>query len=50
MSLLCAARDVTGVKPQIIAGFYDMTGAQWGLVEALAKSGLIEAFFVPTRT
>jgi len=44
-----AARDLTGVKPQIVAGFYDMTGAQWGLVEALAKSGLIEAFFVPTE-
>src|SRR5258706_9397324 len=44
-----AARDVSGVKPQIVAGFYDMTGAQWGLVEALAKSGLIEAFFVPTE-
>ena len=44
-----AARDVTGVKPQIVAGFYDMTGAQWGLVEALAAAGKIEAFFVPTE-
>src|SRR6266550_1936112 len=43
-----AARDVSGVKPQIVAGFYDMTGAQWGLVEALAVAGKIEGFYLPT--
>jgi PD-(D/E)XK nuclease superfamily protein len=44
-----AARDVSGVKPQIVAGFYDMTGAQWGLVEALAEAGKVEAFFIPSE-
>jgi len=43
-----AARDVSGVKPQIVAGFYDMTGVQWGLVEALERAGKIVAFFSPT--
>ncbi len=43
-----AARDVSDVKPQIVAGFYDMTGAQWGLVEALARAGKIVEFFSPT--
>jgi hypothetical protein len=43
-----AARDLSGVKPQIVAGFYDMTGAQWGLVEALANSGKIVGVFSPS--
>ncbi|HEX3109892.1 MAG TPA: hypothetical protein VHU41_12430, partial [Thermoanaerobaculia bacterium] len=43
-----AARDVSGVTPQIVAGFYDMTGAQWGLVEALARGGKVVAFLSPT--
>ncbi|HEV8435426.1 MAG TPA: PD-(D/E)XK nuclease family protein [Thermoanaerobaculia bacterium] len=43
-----AARDVSGVKPQIVAGFYDMTGVQWALIDALARAGKIVAFFSPT--
>jgi hypothetical protein len=43
-----AARDVSGMKPQIVAGFYDMTGAQWGLVEALGRAGKLAGVFVPS--
>jgi hypothetical protein len=46
--LTLAAQDVSDVKPQIVAGFYDMTGAQWGLVDALAGAGKVIAFFSPT--
>jgi hypothetical protein len=46
--LSLAASDVSTVKPQIVAGFYDMTGAQWALVEALANAGKVVAFFSPT--
>jgi RecB family exonuclease len=35
------------VPPQIIAGFYDMTGAQLRLVHALEKTGNISAIYVP---
>ncbi|HEY8182256.1 MAG TPA: hypothetical protein VII32_08440, partial [Thermoanaerobaculia bacterium] len=35
------------VPPQIIAGFYDMTGAQLRLVHALEKTGKISAIYVP---
>jgi hypothetical protein len=43
-----AARDVSSVKPQIVAGFYDMTGAQWALVDALAQAGKVVGIFVPS--
>jgi RecB family exonuclease len=46
--LALAARDVSGVKPQIVAAFYDMTGAQWGLVSALAEAGKVVEFLCPT--
>ena len=35
------------VAPQIIAGFYDMTGAQLRVVHALEKTGKVSAIFVP---
>jgi len=35
------------VPPQIIAGFYDMTGAQLRLLHALEKSGKVSAILVP---
>src|SRR5438067_3081031 len=35
------------VAPQIIAGFYDMTGAQLRLVHALEKTGKVSAIYVP---
>lgn len=46
--LLFAARDVSNMKPQIVAGFYDMTGAQRGLVEALEGAGKVVEFLSPT--
>ncbi|HEY2324461.1 MAG TPA: hypothetical protein VGJ82_16495, partial [Thermoanaerobaculia bacterium] len=46
--LEAASRDVSDVKPQIVAGFYDMTGAQFALVDALARAGKVVAFFSPT--
>jgi ATP-dependent helicase/DNAse subunit B len=42
-----AAADVSAAVPQIVAGFYDMTGAQLALVEALANEGKIVAFYMP---
>src|SRR5437763_1911348 len=35
------------VAPQIVAGFYDMTGAQLALVEALRDAGKLAAVFIP---
>src|SRR5260370_2072820 len=35
------------VEPQIIAGFYDMTGAQLRVIHALEKTGRVSAIFVP---
>jgi ATP-dependent helicase/DNAse subunit B len=35
------------VAPQIVAGFYDMTGAQLALVEALRDAGKLAAVLVP---
>ncbi len=47
--LLRAARAVTGtLPPQLLAGFYDMTGAQFALVEALVAAGRIERAWVPS--
>ncbi|HEX7679469.1 MAG TPA: PD-(D/E)XK nuclease family protein [Thermoanaerobaculia bacterium] len=35
------------IAPQIVAGFYDMTGAQRRLIEALRAAGKLEAVYVP---
>src|SRR3954447_10528761 len=35
------------VAPQIVAGFYDMTGAQRRVIEALRTIGKVEAVYVP---
>jgi hypothetical protein len=44
-----AARLVDGRTPmQLLAGFYDMTGAQLRLVEALLHAGRIGGIWVPT--
>jgi RecB family exonuclease len=37
------------IKPQIIAGFYDMTGAQLRIVHALAAAKKLAAIFVPSE-
>jgi RecB family exonuclease len=45
-----AADRITGgaaVRPQLLAGFYDMTGVQSRLIEALHHAGFIDAVFVP---
>lgn len=50
--LLRAAKAIeegAAVPPQILAGFYDMTGAQLALVEALARAGKLTAAYVPAR-
>jgi ATP-dependent helicase/DNAse subunit B len=36
------------IAPQIVAGFYDMTGAQRRVVEALRATEKLEAVYVPT--
>jgi hypothetical protein len=36
------------VRPQLVAGFYDMTGAQRRLLEALLRSDRVAAIWVPT--
>jgi hypothetical protein len=44
-----AARAIDGsCTPQILADFYDMTGAQWQIVEALRNAGRLAAVFIPT--
>jgi RecB family exonuclease len=35
------------IAPQIVAGFYDMTGAQRRVIEALRAAGKLEAIYVP---
>jgi len=35
------------IAPQIVAGFYDMTGAQRRVIEALHATGKLEAVYVP---
>jgi hypothetical protein len=35
------------IAPQIVAGFYDMTGAQRRVIEALRTAGKLEAIYVP---
>ncbi|HEV7923566.1 MAG TPA: PD-(D/E)XK nuclease family protein [Thermoanaerobaculia bacterium] len=34
-------------RPYVLAGFYDMTGVQLGLVSALDRAGLLEAVYIP---
>ncbi|HYC59262.1 MAG TPA: PD-(D/E)XK nuclease family protein [Thermoanaerobaculia bacterium] len=41
-----AAKLAGSAKPQLVAGFYDMTGAQLGLVKALSDK--VQGFWVPT--
>jgi len=36
------------IAPQIVAGFYDMTGVQLALVHALDRAGKIAAIYIPT--
>jgi RecB family exonuclease len=45
--LSLAERSIGDVRPQIIAGFYDMTGAQLAFVRALLPH--VTAVFVPTE-
>ena len=35
------------LAPQIVAGFYDMTGAQRRIIEALQSAGKLEAIYIP---
>jgi RecB family exonuclease len=39
--------DRVTIAPQIVAGFYDMTGAQRRVIEALRQTGKLEAVYVP---
>ncbi|MDQ3281909.1 MAG: PD-(D/E)XK nuclease family protein [Acidobacteriota bacterium] len=43
---LCAR---SAIAPQLLAGFYDMTGAQFQLLEALLRSNQVAAMWVPTE-
>ena len=43
-----AARAIGNVAPQIIAGFYDMTGVQLAFVQALDRDGKVAAIHIPT--
>jgi len=48
--LLLAARGGAGrsiVPPQIVFGFYDMTGSQWALIESLGSAKRIDSIFIP---
>ncbi len=47
--LAAASRLAKHAKPQLLAGFYDMTGAQWQLVEALLRAERIAAMWIPTE-
>ena len=37
------------MKPQLLAGFYDMTGAQRQLAEALLRAERVPAIWVPSE-
>jgi RecB family exonuclease len=39
--------STANIKPQVVAGFYDMTGAQLRLISALTKSGKLATMFIP---
>lgn len=48
--LLLTARSMAGrsiVPPQIVFGFYDMTGSQWALIESLGSAKRIDSMFIP---
>lgn len=46
--LAAASRLVGGsTPPQLVAGFYDMTGAQLRLLESLLRAGRVEGIWVP---
>ena len=49
--LFLRATRLTGasVKPQLLGGFYDMTGAQRMLIEALLRAGRVAAIWIPTE-
>lgn len=47
--LALASRHAKNAKPQLLAGFYDMTGAQWQFVEALLRANRIAAIWIPTE-
>jgi len=40
-------KGVVPVETQIVAGFYDMTGAQRNVIEALRSAGKLEAVYIP---
>jgi RecB family exonuclease len=40
----------TPIESQIVAGFYDMTGAQRNVIEALRNAGKLDAVFVPAAS
>ena len=40
-------KGVVPVQTQIVAGFYDMTGAQRNVIEALRSAGKLEAIYIP---
>jgi hypothetical protein len=46
---LAADRIDDRVAPQILAGFYDTTGAQLAFIESLLKSGRMAAMWIPTE-
>ena len=46
--LLRAAQHAASCRPQLLAGFYDMTGVQRQLAEALIHAGRLEHVWVPT--
>ena len=43
-----AAALAATMPPQLVAGFYDMTGVQRGVVEALRDAGRLRGMWVPT--
>ncbi|HEX2831701.1 MAG TPA: PD-(D/E)XK nuclease family protein [Thermoanaerobaculia bacterium] len=44
-----AARAISSkTPPQLVAGFYDMTGAQWQIVDALRKADRLGGVCIPT--
>jgi RecB family exonuclease len=38
------------IAPQIVAGFYDMTGAQRKVIDALQRAGKLDAVYVPVAS
>lgn len=47
--LAAAARLVShDLRPQILAGFYDMTGSQLRMVEAILEAGRIDSVWIPS--